>query len=1035
MKTGDGMNMKGRVCVCAVLGLLVALGSQVAAQVTTGMVSGTVKEASGAVVPGATVAVTNIDTGVTRTTVTDDVGRYRISNLAVGVYQIAAEIEGFKKEVRSGVTLTVGREAIIDITLEIGQITQEIVITADAPLVNVTSGEVAGLVDQKTINDLPLNGRDLLQLMTLEPGVTFVRNRNTGLASGGSGQRVTIQGTRETQNLFLLDGTTLNDTLGRSPGGEAGVFMGAEAVKEFKVILHNFSAEYGRAAGGVFNAVTKSGSNQVRGSVFEFHRNSRFDASNFFDTAKPPFTRHQFGASTGGPIRRNKTFFFANYEGLRDRLTTSQLLVVPSEAGRQGVLGATRVTVVPAVAPYLALFPLPNGRDFGDGTGEFSTRATANTDEDYLVGRVDHRLGDSSLFVRYTYDNSTRHAAATGTLPDFPDLQRSLRHYVTAEHTTVLSRNLINVARLGYTRSATSTEPVPANAHEELAFVPGRKMGALAITGLPVAGSIDTDIQKFTLSTWQLSDSFQWSRGSNQLKVGMDLNHYSFDQIDTGGVNGRFQFASLADFLQGRTQQFGVAGTTGQEVAERTFTQWMVGGYVQDDQKIGSRFTLNLGLRYETATVPEEVDGRWATLLNLTDPTTTVGLPIFNNPTRKNFAPRLGFAWDPQGNGRTAIRGGFGLFYDPPLSSQWRNRFNNPPFRAEATIRTTPVFPSTLTVQPELYRTATTPSTMFLVERDPKAAYVRQFNLTLQREVFSGTVVSVGYSGHRGRHLLVENDLNIGIPTILANGQKFFPAGTRPLNPNFARMRTYTYNGDSQYDAATVQVQRRLSQGLQFQLSYAFSKTMDHSSLTNRGDGFSASKQQTWQDPYNKDAEWSLSDFHFPHNLVMHSTYLLPFGQQSRLGGWQLSAIFTAVSGPTFNPKVGFDVDRDTSTDNQTRPNLVPGVPLILGGVDQYFNPLAFSLPEPGFYGDSQRNMLTGPPLRTLDLSLTKITRLRGNSELQLRLEAFNALNRANFGLPLSTVFDSRGRVGSAGRITSTVTPARQMQFGAKLVF
>jgi hypothetical protein len=1034
--------------VTAVVSVLFIGGSAADAQVITATISGTVSEASQAVVPGATVEVKNIDTGLVRTGVTDGQGRYRVPNLPVGPYAVQVSLTGFRTELRSGITLTVGREAVVDFVLQVGAVAEQIVVTGEAPLINTTTSEVSGLVDQKTINDLPLNGRDLMQLLTLEPGVATIRSANRGVASGGRGQRVSIHGARETQTLFLLDGTQLNDTMSTSPGGEAGVFMGAEAVQEFKVLLHNFSAEYGRAAGGVFNAVTKSGTNALHGSVFEFHRNSDLDARNFFDQEKPPFRRHQFGASLGGPIVRNRAFFFGNYEGLRDRLTQTALFVVPSAAGRQGNLGATRVNVNPAVVPYLALFPLPNSREFGDGTGELATQTVSPTDEDYFTGRVDYVVGaKDSVFARYTYDNSERTAPDPGRMPEFPISSQSKRTFVTLEGTRILSERLINVARAGFSRSKTQDIPDPLDPHTDLAFAPDRKLGSIRVTGLANIGSTDTDARTFILSAWQFGDSLSWTKGRHQAKFGVDFTHYSFQQTDAGGVNGEFQFTSLANFLQGIPRQFSVGGIGPLAIDTRTFVQTLTGVFVQDDVKVRSNLTVNLGLRYEFASVPQEKDGQWATLVNLTDRTTTLEHPIFENPTRRNFAPRVGFAWDPRADGKMSLRGGVGVFFDPPLSTHWRNRFNNPPFRVEGTLRSpVPVFPNSAVVQRDIYVAGTAPSTLFLVEPEPKAAHLVQYNVTLQRELWSGNVVSIGYAGHRGRNLGLENDVNTAAPAIQPDGQAFFAPGLPILNPSFARMRLISYNGESEYNALLLSWSRRLDRGLQVQVSYAYSRTFDSGSLTMRGFGDNR-RQQTLQDWRNPDGDWGPADFDIPHNLVISGNYELPFGPgkptgsdtsgfvAGLIGGWQVGVVFTSVSGEPFNPKVGFDVDRDGSTDNQTRPNVVPNMDATIGTVDRWFDPAAFSLQPLGYFGNAGRNLLRGPAMRTLDLAIRKDVRLWESGELQLRVEMFNALNRANFGLPLSTVFDSNGRVASAGRITDTVTPARQMQVAAKLVF
>lgn len=846
------------------------------AQVTAGMIFGVVKDETGAVLPGALVSFKNLETGITRTVITDDEGRYSAPNLPLGNYEVQAVLSGFQTGARTGIRLTVGREAAVDFVLKVGEISEKVTVTGEAPLVDTTSSEVSGLVEEKTIRELPLNGRDLMQLMTLQPGVAFNRVVNKGVHSGGVGQRAVIHGTRETQNLFLLDGTQLNDTLSRSPGGEAGVFMGVEAVKEFKVILHNFSAEYGRAAGGVFNAVTKSGTNSFDGSIYYFHRNSAFDARNFFDLEEvAPFKRNHFGFSLGGPVVKNKTFFFGNYEGLRDRLNKTVLLIVPSQSARQGVVGPTRVEVNPAVRPYLELYPLPNGRDLGDGRGELFSSVSIPTDEDYFTVRVDHKLGDSdSFFTRYTFDDSGRTEPTPRRIVDFPQRTQSKRSYLTIEETKILSPHLINVFRFGFSRSNTNSVPAPRAPHVELAFVPGQPVGEIVVSGLADTGTRRQDPRIFILNTFQWSDALSWAKGAHSLKFGVDFTRFQFNQTDTGIIRGAYQFPGLVAFLQGLPNRFSVSGVDPQEAPNRGFRQSLMGVFVQDDLRLRPNFTLNLGLRYEFATIPHEVFGRLSRINAISDSRVTIDGRFFSsNPTLRDFAPRVGFAWDPFKTGRTSVRGGFGIFYDPPLSSHWRNPTINPPFRAENSLlppaTPAPVFPNAFQLQRDLLVGARARSILFVMEPEPSPAYVMQYSLTIQREIFSGTVVSVGYSGHRGARLMAENDFNIGIPTILPDGRKFFPPGTRPRNPNFGFIRLMTYDDDSWYNAFLLSVNKRPSHGIRFQASYTFSKTIDTGSLMNWGDGDDR-RQRTRQDPFNKNGDRGLSDLHFAHNLVVN---------------------------------------------------------------------------------------------------------------------------------------------------------------------
>lgn len=1021
--------------------LAASFPTAVLAQTITATISGTVKDDSGAIVPGATVTLTHVDTGRVRSALSNAQGRYHAPNLPVGSYRVECSLPGFTTEVRSGITLTVGQHAIVDFALSVGEISEVIEVSGQPPLVERTSSEVGGLVEQQAIEDLPLNGRDLTQLMGLQAGVTFNRNANQGIQSGGQGKRPVVHGTRETQNLFLMDGTMLNDTMSRSPGGEAGVFIGAEAVREFKVLLHNFSAEYGRAAGGVFNAITKSGTNVFHGSVYEYHRNSALDARNFFDQEeKPAFKRNQFGFSLGGPIVKNQTFFFGNYEGLRDRLNSTNLLIVPSAAGRMGDLGSVQVPVDPVVVPYLDLYPLPNGRIFDDGTGELFAAANDVTDEDYVTVRVDHQLGDNdSLFGRYTFDDSSRRAPFPDRTVEFPQRTQSKRQFVTLEETKIFSPNLLNVIRFGYSRSNTGSVPDPDDPRTDLAFIPGEFVGNIEPSGVANTGTRRQDPRIFILNTFQVTDQVSYSRGAHSFKFGVDFTRFQLNQTDAGPVRGSFRFGSLADFLQARPNRLRIVSPNPLRTETTGERQSLIGLFIQDDFQAGPNLTLNLGLRWEMATIPYEVAGRWPRLDNFTDPEVTIdGRPFVNNPTTLNFAPRIGFAWDPTGSGRSSVRGGFGIFYDPPLSSHWRTSASNSPFRSETVLRRNPapIFPNAWELQQEFIAGEGATPQLTLMNSRANTMYLMQWSLDVQREILPQTLFSVGYFGHRGIHLTQQTDVNLKTPIILPDGRKFFPEEGEILNPNFGPLRIRDYNADSYYHSLQTVISRRFSAGFRFQASYSFSRLIDTYSLQNRGDGNGDSRVRTLQDVTDNRADRGLSDLHAQHILSVNGSYDLPFWKGTRLGGWQVNTIVTANSGAAYSPLVGFDVDRDGSGSNETRPDRVDGVdPQQGGSVNQYFNPEAFTLQEPGFYGNAGRNILIGPSLWTVDLSLLKNTYITEGVNLQFRAEAFNLFNRANFGLPLSTIFNSRGRVSSAGRLTHTVTTSRQIQFGLKILF
>src|ERR1700693_1322968 len=383
--------------VLRIVVLLVFLSGGITwAQVTTGTISGTVKDSTGAVLPGAKVVVLNEETGISRTVETDAAGRYSALSLGLGNYRVTGSLEGFQTEVRSGIVLTVGREAVVDLTLTVGAVTQTVEVMGEAPLVESTSASLGSLVDDRTIRELPLNGRSYDQLALLQPGVTLLSPGQSSLTAFnfGSGKRFSVGGQRANSNSFLLDGTIINDQANATPGGAAGTNLGVDTILEFKIFTNSFKAEYGHSAGSVVTAITRSGTNTLHGTAFEYIRNSALDARNFFDvrSGPPSFKRNQFGGVLGGPIKKDKTFFFVGYEGLRQGLAATQIATVPTLLARQGILPTGTVPVNPASVPFLNLYPLPNGRDFGDGTGEYLSAPTIVTNENNFMARVDHQL-------------------------------------------------------------------------------------------------------------------------------------------------------------------------------------------------------------------------------------------------------------------------------------------------------------------------------------------------------------------------------------------------------------------------------------------------------------------------------------------------------------------------------------------------------------------------------------------------------------------------------------------------------------------
>lgn len=1019
-------------------------GQTAAAQVTTATILGTVKDTTGAVIPGASIAIKNLDTGMTRTLVTDDQGRYHAPNLSLGNYEVQASLAGFQTEVRSGVVLTVGREAVVDFTLKVGEITEKVMVLGEAPLVETTKSGIAGLVESKQIKDLPLNGRDFIQLSTLHAGVVSVRTGDSN-QSRGFGVKLSIGGARPSQNRFLLDGSDINDTAGATPGSAAGVMLGVDTLREFQVLTNAYSAEYGKSAGGVVIAVTRAGTNEFHGTAFEFHRNDNLDARNFFDRGDPPeFKRNQFGFSFGGPIAKDRSFFFGSYEGLRERLGVTRIARVPDLSVRN----SPRIS--PIIAPYLNLYPLPNGRSFGRGIAEFITTESDATNEDFATVRVDHKFSDSNnLFGRYSFDDAER------TRPDsmqlFVNSQSSRYHYLTVEDTHIFSPRLLNTARFAYNRNTTGDINITTREIDRsLFFVPSHpQFGGIVVAGLTElsGGGSGFSPRIFRNINVDVLESITYTLGSHSLKIGFGLTRYHNNNDAPFRPGGRYQFDSIDDLLQARASRL-ESMVPGVSDPLRKWRQWLFGMYVQDDWKATPHLTINLGLRYEFITVPEEADGKSANLRNVPFSTESTVGPPFDNPSLKNFAPRIGFAWSPGDDGRLAIRAGFGIFYDQILSQYMILAGSRvPPFWVQANPRN-PSFPDFITK-------------VSLKDIDPRVdtlpfdidqPYRLQYNLSIQKQFGGDLVFSAGYIGSRGIHLTrAVADANANVPQGFVNGRLFWPTTRRRLNPVWSTIRYRPTDGNSFYNSFIAGVIKRFSRGVQFQASYTFGRSVDDSSAVFNEEEFRNTIPVA--NIFDRTAERGLSDFHVAHNFIANYLWELPLGRARRWGGnlsgaagwlvsgWQLSGILNIASGTPFTPVLSFDRARAGAgrAGGGQRPDLISGSNNpVLGGPDRYFDASGFGLPPAGFLGNLGRNTVIGPGLVSFDLSLFKNSRLGENKNLQFRAEFFNLFNRANFDIPdepARQVFSAAGPIPGAGRITRTLTAARQIQFGIKFIF
>jgi len=1085
------------------LAVLIGIGvigvSLVSAQVDTGTISGTVQDASAAVIVGAEVTVRNLDTGTARTLTTDAGGRYAAPDLPVGNYEVQARHTGFQTEARIGITLTVGREAVVNLSLKVGQLSEKILVTGEAPLVETTTSAMSALVDQRTIRDLPLNGRSYDQLALIQPGVVSM---GAGQASAafdfGTGTRFSVTGSRPYANSFLLDGTDINDHANGTPGGAAGTNLGVDGIQEFKINTSVSPAEYGRSSGGTISAVTRSGTNGLHGSAFEFLRNNALDSLGYFDETShggtgsiAPFRRNQFGGALGGAIKKDKTFFFGTYEGLRQGNGTNIAPEVPTAATQQGMLPLSivptsgqlgneqrfcavitgnmcKINVDPAVQPYLALYQAPtpglSTSDLGDGTGYFFAAPLQVTNEDYFLIRVDHAIdAKTRIFVRYSFDNDNN------AIPNFngsaianeEDVAR--RQYSTIQATSVLRPTLVNSFRFAYNRTFQNFDDVVTDARAaNLNFVPGEHIGTVSFgsQGLSVAPlnfiGVDNGAPRiYWYNLFQWGDDLTYVKGRHSIKFGVDIRRIRDNQISSGNSRGDYTFLDIPSFLANVPIRFDAPPPSAAD-AYRGLRETLFGAYVQDDFKVSRRLTVNLGLRYEFITDPNEVNGKMADLLNLTDPAPTVLKDHFFAIAKKDFQPRVGFAWQLNRSGKTVLRSGFGILHDHILPYSFATASSGIPpfFKTLSDLQgptNQPVFPK----DTNLLNGPTPPLQFGSWLANNKEPSKIQYNFTLQQQVMNNSVLEVAYIGSESHHLQRNGEWNTAVPISPAVFPAVFSQANR-INPAFGSLTVSRWDSNAVYNALQISLRRRASSGLQYQVFYTFSKSIDQKSTLAGGE--SRQEVNTVMDFQNRATDRARSAFDAKHNFVLSATYPFPFRFRQKalavvLSDWIINGIGTFRSGEPFGARVGSNVSANGDRWVPDRPNLNPGFSndptsgvsagckigsrtiaagTPLGTPSLWFDPCAFSRPAPGHYGNLGRNTLTGPGLQSVDASLEKNFKPTERVNVQFRVEVFNLLDHANFYLPGYNVFS-----GSAGVISRLISypGGRIMQFGLKLSF
>ena len=1102
MSSSRSAKTGGWVAWFAVLAICCGLTARVPAyaQVVGATLSGTVTDPSSSIIPNAQVSIVNAGTGVPRNVTTNGDGYYTAPNLLPGSYGVTVAAAGFKTLVRSGVTLTVGAEQVLNLSMEVGQASQKVEVTGEAPTVELSSAALGDVVNSITVEELPLNGRDWSQLATLEPGVHRPDTQQAAyggfIGPRGWGFQLIIAGTRPQENNYRIDGVTANDAAGGSPGSVLGFTLGVDAVAEFSVVTANQSAEYGRTSGGVINAITRSGSNQFHGDAYWFLRDEGMDSKGAFDSTRPPFHRNQFGGSVGGPIWKDKTFFFVNYEGFRQDLGTTSVNNVPSANARNGIIstagaplascpsgstllvpGSSNVCVSNAVIPYLPLYPLPNAGLVGAGDiGHFNVVGSTTSTENFITNRIDQKISakDSLSFV-WLYDWAS--ILAPSSLNLVLNGNQSKRASGSLEETHTFSSSLLNIFRIGYSLNyPIQNQPVkalvPLAADTSLGAVPGQAAPWINVAGLPSVqplASVTTQGQSF--NSYQLYDDAFLTKGAHTFKFGFAVEYDRHNASTLGFVAGQFAFPSLLGLLQNQPTNF-----RGPSTRTVFFRQTLVGGYFSDDWHVRPNLTLNLGLRYETMMDLHEANNQLSNLQSISAPAPFLGVPTIQNPTRHNFEPRVGFAWDPFRDGKTSVRGAFGMFDIFPMSSEFMAaEISVAPFvKGGLTVGglAQGSFPTILTT--DLGNSPLPGQLKYLsAEYIPHRNYVMIWNLSVQRQLTPSTSVTLGYVGNHGVHMLNMNsdDGNVVLPTVTSAGLMWpnpIGSGTK-VNPALGAIAVQTWGGSSLYDALLASLTKKLSHGLQGQVAYTWSKGLDTGSAATVSDEYTNSLVNPYW--FCPSCMRGLSDFNIAQDITFSLTWDAPTpnhwgGVASHvLGGWELGAIFTAHTGTPITPVItGNPLGENGSAplDFPSRLQSAACANPVNPGSINYVNLSCFTLPSlpasnplsancvafkaaPGtcanLAGEAGRNSIIGPGFVNLDFSLFKNNYIRRISEtfnVQFRAEVFNILNHQNFATPFdnNAFFDGTGTpIPGAGQIDALVGTARQVQLALKVIW
>ena len=1104
----DIRSTKPAVCLLALAALAFSplFLVRASAQVAGATLSGTVSDQSGAVLPQASISAKDLATGIARTSISSSAGFYSLPNLLPGVYDVTVTAQGFSTEIKAGVTLTVGEQQVLDFTLQVGKTSQTVVVTTEAPTVELASSSISATINSTTVRELPLNGRSWTDLAALQPGVSAVAQIQTDFSVGGDrgnrgfGNQITVAGDRPEQNNYRLDGISINDFNNAAPGSVLGGDLGVDAVQEFSVITSNVSAEYGRTSGGVINAITKSGTNQFHGSAYEFLRNDKLDAANFFENSnglkKASFRQNQFGVSAGAPIRKDKLFIFGDYEGLRYVKGIPTSITVPSNDARNGLLiypggtadptkfpsgcnptGVTdqcQVTVDSSAQNYLPFWPVSAKTNSDGNTASYGFTALRRVTENFFTIRGDAKISSKdSLFATYLRDVTPFNS------PDGLDAvlvnSTTRRHIAALEETHTFGPTLVNSVRAGYSREfeindvgTAAINPLASNT--SLAALSGQNAAHVVVPGIDTfnGGVNGNTTAYYTWNSFQGYDDAFWTHGNHSIKFGAGVEREQLDRLTHTDPSGVFNFGSLEGFLTNNPTKFNYEDAS--TVRPQGLRQTIFGVYTQDDWHFRPNLTLNLGLRWEMATAINDNHGAIVNLFNLSDPLPHCGTvisgcvpgrPLFANATLNNFEPRVGFAWDPFHNGKTAVRGSFGMFDILPLAYQYIAAATKQfPFVSSGNFlsckKSAPPclnqgsFYGNVPPLPPLAGDGGNKKGGSFTEQFPHRSYVMQWNLNVQRQLIGNVTAMVGYVGSRGVHEPFRtDDADIVLPTMTSTGQWLFPnpvgSGTK-INPNYGQIHYLAYEGNSYYHALEAAVQKQMSHGVQFQTAFTWGKSMDTGSAAGHGDQFSNSISSLPY--YDLRLLHARSDFDIKRTLVVNLTWQVPSfkllsGPAAWIAnGWELGGIFKVSDGVPFSATWGTGSDPQglLNNDDWAFPDrlLTPGCATLVNSrnPNHYVKTECFTLPtapsvaffnapaplgcDPAFgqstdktmpfyltcfnlRGNAPRNLLTGPGTTNLDFSVFKNQSIKKISEsfnVQFRAEFFNILNHANFSAP-----------------------------------